>query len=217
MWKNILSYFWELTERKRTNRTKYSLSLMLTLQLLWIMSWRTTERWICRFVEDNEEELLKELSIKEKSLPKRSTIRDALKQINYEEVSLKFIEWSSQYTEIKKDDWISWDWKTIRWSSKWENNSSQQNFLSLVSFFVWRSKQVVWAWKIETKKESEIPKVKELIKLLWLEWAIFTLDALHCQKDTVETIIETKNNYVIWVKWNQPKLKKEIKKTSIND
>ena len=33
-----------------------------------------------------------------------------------------------------------------------------------------------------------------------------------CQKETVKTIVETKNHYIVWVKWNQPKLKKKIEK-----
>ena len=34
----------------------------------------------------------------------------------------------------------------------------------------------------------------------------FTLDALHCQKETVEVIIATENDYLIAVKKNQPRL-----------
>src|SRR3989339_386302 len=43
------------------------------------------------------------------------------------------------------------------------------------------------------------------------EWC--SLDALHCQKDTVKTIVKSKNHYVIGVKGNQKKLYSRIKKT----
>lgn len=66
--------------------------------------------------------------------------------------------------------------------------------------------------KIENKKESEIPVVQKLIKMLDLEGVTFTLDSLHCQKETVKTIIETGNNYIIQVKKNQPNLYKTLKK-----
>ena len=35
---------------------------------------------------------------------------------------------------------------------------------------------------MESKKESEIYVVRELIELLDLSGAVFTMDALHCQK-----------------------------------
>ena len=67
--------------------------------------------------------------------------------------------------------------------------------------------------KIENKKESEIPVVRKLIKLLDLEGVTFTMDALHCQKATVKEIIGSKNNYIIQVKGNQSKLYETLKKT----
>jgi predicted transposase YbfD/YdcC len=52
----------------------------------------------------------------------------------------------------------------------------------LVSVFSVQRGIVLGCKKIENKKESEIPKVQELIKALDIEGEIFTLDALHCQK-----------------------------------
>ena len=71
--------------------------------------------------------------------------------------------------------------------------------------------------KINTKKENEIPTVRELIQLLDLEGVIFTLDALHCQVETVKIIVESRNDYVIGVKGNQPKLFEQVKKTPKKD
>jgi predicted transposase YbfD/YdcC len=46
---------------------------------------------------------------------------------------------------------------------------------------------------------------------LGLKGAVFTLDALHCQKKTVKSIIDSGNDYVIAVKGNQPHLLQTIK------
>ena len=53
--------------------------------------------------------------------------------------------------------------------------------------------------------------MKELIEALGLKDVVFTLDALHCQKKTVEVIVESGNDYVIQVKENQPSLLNAIK------
>lgn len=79
-------------------------------------------------------------------------------------------------------------------------SKAQQRFISLVTIFSSKQKQILLAGKINNKKESEIPKVKDLIKMLDLTGVIFTLDALHCQKDTTKIIVESGNDYCIWGK-----------------
>jgi len=73
-----------------------------------------------------------------------------------------------------------------------------------------KNKKVLWAKAINTKKENEIPAVKELIEMLWLKWVVFTIDALHCQKKTAKAIVKGWNHYILWVKGNQKNLKKKI-------
>ena len=51
-----------------------------------------------------------------------------------------------------------------------------------------------------------------MIKALDLEGVIFTLDALHCQKETVKLIKESGNDYVIGLKGNQKNLLNKVKK-----
>ena len=109
-------------------------------------------------------------------------------------------------------DWLWIDGKVICWTVENPNNEYQK-YTSLVSAFSAKKKQVLWVWLVWTDKKSEIPVVKNLIKDLWLEWVVFTMDALHCQKDTTKVIIESKNDYVLWVKWNQKNLYKALKKT----
>ena len=55
--------------------------------------------------------------------------------------------------------------------------------------------------------------MQQLIKELDLEGIVFTIDALHCQKETTKTIIDNNNDYVIGVKGNQKKLHETLKKT----
>ncbi len=65
-----------------------------------------------------------------------------------------------------------------------------------------KKKQILCLEKIESKKESEIPTVRKLINILDLEVVTFTMDSLHCKKETVKEIVESKNNYIIQVKGN---------------
>ena len=52
-------------------------------------------------------------------------------------------------------------------------------------------------------KSNEIPAVRELLDLMDIKGAIVTLDAMHCQKDTMAKIAENKADYVVQLKGNQ--------------
>ena len=52
-------------------------------------------------------------------------------------------------------------------------------------------------------KSNEIPAVRELIEMLNIEGMVVTADAMHCQKETAETIINNKGDYVLQLKANQ--------------
>ena len=108
-------------------------------------------------------------------------MRGVIQNVDFDQLEDIFYRWSLKQIKIRKGEWINIDGKAI--SSTLDGHKDKfQNFISLVTCFVNKKKQVLKVGKIENKKESEIPKVKELIEKLNLEGVIFTMDALHCQK-----------------------------------
>ena len=63
---------------------------------------------------------------------------------------------------------------------------------------------------MENKKKSEIATVQELLEILDLKGVVFTFDALHCQKKTLDGIVDSGNDYLVKVKGNQANLYKAI-------
>jgi predicted transposase YbfD/YdcC len=63
---------------------------------------------------------------------------------------------------------------------------------------------------------NEITAVPELLKLLELEGAIVTYDAMGCQKEIAEAIRDQGADYVLAVKENQPRLYEDILTTMEN-
>lgn len=59
-------------------------------------------------------------------------------------------------------------------------------------------------------KSNEIPAVQELLKELNIKGHIVVADALNCQKETAEIIVNQKADYLLCVKDNHPNLKKDI-------
>lgn len=56
------------------------------------------------------------------------------------------------------------------------------------------------------EKSNEIPAVPELLKLMELSGATVTLDAMHCQVETAQAILDAEAGYILVVKGNQPGL-----------
>jgi len=55
-------------------------------------------------------------------------------------------------------------------------------------------------------KSNEIPSVRTLLKVLDVTGAVVTLDAMHTQTDTAQTIVQAGGDYVLTVKANQKTL-----------
>lgn len=120
-----------------------------------------------------------------------------------------FSKWAKKYVDINENDYLSMDGKAIGGTVINPHNKFQQ-YTNLVSVFSNKRKQVIALDKVDDKG-GEISIVKRLIMELDLENVVFTLDALHCQKNTTETIIKSNNDYIIGVKGNQKKLNAQIK------
>lgn len=63
---------------------------------------------------------------------------------------------------------------------------------------------------MNNKETSEIQYLEDLLDILDSKGVTFSLDALHCQKKTLDKIVEKGNNYLVKVKNHQKKLFKAI-------
>jgi hypothetical protein len=212
MSKNLYERLQEIKDFRRKQGREHHLAKTLMIVIMAIMSGYTGERAKGDFVKRNRKSLIKALRIRKKKLPSYQTIARILENVGFEELTHVFKEWAQEKVNIAEKEWISMDGKGISGTVKSVHNS-EQNFTNLVTVFASKQKVAISVGKVDSKS-NEIPLVKKLIQELDLEGVIFTLDALHCQKETTKTIIESKNDYVIGVKNNQPKLMRTIKKTS---
>lgn len=207
---NLYDQLSKLEDFRRAQGRVHELRRVLIIVIMAVMSGYKGLRPMKDFVEKNRRELLELFQPKNDKLPSRKTIGRVLQNVDFEEFTKIFHAWAIRYVKINNKDWLSVDGKVIGGTV---DDIIKQNFINLVSVFASKRKQVIMAGKIKSGKESEIPKVRELIKMLGLEDIIFTIDALHCQTETTKTIIESKNDYVLGVKGNQPKLYRQLKKT----
>ena len=209
---NLFKLLSDLDDFRRGQGRMHSLPMVLLIFVMASMSGFNGFRPTGDFIEKHRQELIRLFKPKNNRLPSFQTIARILENIDFDKLTDIFHQWASARIAIKKFEWCSLDGKAIGGTVK-NPHSHHQQFTSLVSVFVSKQKQVLATGKVELGKKSEIETVKQLIEMLDLKGAVFSLDALHCQKDTVKTIVKSKNHYVIGVKGNQKKLYNRVKKT----
>lgn len=133
-----------------------------------------------RFAASNEEELVKALGLKH-GVPCYFTFRSVLVGLDNNLLVSKFIDWVKGYS-AGQDDWIALDGKSISATSK-DSHSSLQNFVSVVSAFGSKSGLVYGMESFENGKKCEPDALRELLGKLGLQGKVFTMDALHTQKN----------------------------------
>jgi predicted transposase YbfD/YdcC len=208
MSKSIIDYLKEVPDPRGSQGSRDDLWQILLIIIMGIMSGHTTYRELERFVERHRRSLIKLLALKQGTAPSYSTLRRMMIDVDYAKLNSAFNNWA-QEQPMARGAAIAGDGKSLRNTvSNAENN--QQNFISMISLFSQQQGVVVATAIMENKKESEICVIQQLLVQLNLENHVFTMDALHCQKKTVEEIVERNNDYIIKVKKINQNCKKQL-------
>lgn len=183
MKRSLIEFLKELPDHRRRAGQRHSLDIGLIIIIMSIMSGYNGIRAIGDFAERNKKELIKALKPLKPRVPSFSTFRRILMQVDFKDLKEIFYKWSLQYVEISKEDYYSIDGKSIR-STLSNYSNDMQDFISIVTVFSQKRKQVLTQQKYHNKKTSEIGIVQELLEELDLEGKTITMDALHCQKNS---------------------------------
>ena len=203
---NLYEELSNLTDKRRKEGKRHAIELIVILAILVTMSGYYGFRATGDFIKRNYDELISYFKPKKNRLPSYSTIGRVIANIDFNELKKILEKWSKKYIQIKEKDWISLDGKSIRGTIPEE----EHKFVNLVSMFLTKEK-LVYATGIVEEKSNEIPKVQELIDNFPGKKVVYCMDALHCQKKTIELIIKNMCYYVLQVKNNQKKLFKKVK------
>jgi predicted transposase YbfD/YdcC len=113
-----------------------------------------------------------------------------------------FMDWIEAVEELTEGQVIAVDGKTLRRS---HDRSEGKKALQMVSAWATANGVVLGQRKVDGES-NEITAVPELLDTLEIAGCIVTLDAIHCQTETIETVVEKEADYVVPVKENQPRL-----------
>lgn len=136
-------------------------------------------------------------------IPSHDTLSDVMGRINREAFSEAFSAWM-QAGLPHLGQQIAIDGKTLRGSR------GEEKPIHLMSAFATQARLVLAAQAVPDK-ENEITAIPDLLAQLNLAGAVVTMDAMGCQKEIAQAIVERKADYVLALKKNHPTLYDDVK------
>ena len=139
-------------------------------------------------------------------IPSHDTFSRVFRLVDAGGFQRRFMGWVEQHFRIPRGQVVAVDGKTARGS---KDSFQGQEAIHLVS--AWASETgVLLGQRQIDEKSNEITAVPELLKLLFIKGCIVTVDALNCQKDIAQTVIEREADYVFALKANHPQLYQDV-------
>ena len=200
----IGSYFQSLTDPRHSKNRKHRLLDIAVLALCGVISGCDGPTAIHRWAV-NRETWLKSILPLANGIPSRDCIRRLLLALRPAAFQECFRAWIA---DALPDDpagprrLIAIDGKSCRGSRDGANGLGALHVVS-----AWASEEGVALGQVAADDTSnEIPAIPVLLEQIGLADAIVTIDAMGCQKDICEQIVEGGGDFVIAVKGNQPTL-----------
>lgn len=200
----ITEYFSELEDPRRYNR-RHKLMDILVIAICAAIGGADGWEDIELFGETKEEWLREFLELPH-GIPSRHTFSRVFAVLDAEQFQSCFVQWVQAVDSVTEGQIIAADGKALRRS---HDRSLGKKALYMVSAWASGNGLVLGQRKVDDKS-NEITAIPELLDMMEIAGCIVTLDALHCQTGTVETIIEKQADYVLPVKENQPRLLETI-------
>lgn len=139
-------------------------------------------------------------------IPSHDTFGRVFARLDPAQFEQSFLSWVGAVFSVTAGEVVAIDGKTLRRS---HDRSNGKEAIHLVSAWATANHLVLGQHKIDDKS-NEITAIPELLRLLMLNGCIVTIDAMGCQTEIAEQIVDQEADYVLAVKENQPHLLEDI-------
>ena len=143
-------------------------------------------------------------------IPAHDTFGDVFARLNPEAFERCFREWMASMVQLAGGKLVAIDGKSLRRS--FEHGWDKSGMAHMVSAFVEVNHMVFAQVKTEGKGQ-ELSAIHKLLEVLDLEGATVTIDALGCQKEVAQQILDAHGQYILQAKDNQPTLLAKLQVT----
>jgi predicted transposase YbfD/YdcC len=206
----FLNYFNDLPDARQSGKVKYPLEEILLLCLLAVVAGAETITDIARFGR-HKLAFLRRFRPFADGTPAHDHLGDILATLDPEPFERCFVAWVAAQTGVSAEV-VAIDGKTVRRSGSKTSKKKKdpKGPIHIVSAFAARQRLVLGQVKVG-EKSNEIVAIPKLLRMLAIEGAVVTIDAMGCQRDIAQTIIDKKADYILALKGNQGTLKDDVK------
>ena len=206
---SFMEHFISLQDpRKATHNKRHKMMDILVLTILAIICGADTWVEVEEFGEAKEEWLKTFLELPN-GIPSHDTFGNFFSRLNASQLEASFLNWVKSLVKLSEGEIIAIDGKTLRGS---RDKGKGRSAIHMVSAWASQNRMVLGQRKIDDKS-NEITAIPELLRMLDINKATVTIDAIGCQKKIAEQIIHQGGDYVLAVKENQGALFAKIEST----
>lgn len=200
----FLNHFKDLPDPRQRGKVIYPLDEVLLLCLLAVLAGAESFVDIALFGE-RKLDFLRRFRPFRDGTPSHDQLGDIFATLDATRFQQCFVSWVAALTGAAADV-IAIDGKTVRRSFQRKGAKAP---IHMVSAFAARQRLVLGQVKV-AEKSNEIVAIPALLDMLAIEGAIVSIDAMGCQRDIAEKIVDKKADYVLALKGNQGTLREDV-------
>ncbi len=190
----------DLPDPRSSHGRVHPLPAVLGLVVLAVLMGRKSLKSIARFGRQHGPPLAHALGFRRGKTPAASTLSRTLRRFEAPQLEALLSRWIQGRIEPTPFQHISLDGKTLR--GRRDGDVPGQHLVAAYAPAV----QAVLAQVRVDSKTNEHKAALELLGILPLEGKVVVGDAMFCQRDLAEHVVDAKGDYVLVVKDNQPGL-----------
>ena len=199
----FLDYFEDLPDPRMCGKVNYPMPELLLLSLCAMIcgceSWLDIEKY-----GKTKIEYLRQFLPFENGTPSDDTLRRFFRSLDPDAFQERFIAWATSLLGDEKAQQIAVDGKKLRGSNKYD-----ETMRHLVSAFCCEG-EIVLGHVLTSDKSNEITAIPELLRWLDLNGTLVSIDAMGCQYEIGNQIIDKGGDYLFGLKENQPNLYNDV-------
>jgi predicted transposase YbfD/YdcC len=207
----VLPYFDALEDPRSLINRQHPLVSVVVISLMAVLAGASGPTAIARWANMKEDLLVKLLPLP-KGVPQKDVYRRVLSLLKPEAFQACFTAWLSslrakaaEACEVEQPI-LAVDGKTLRRSHDQSNNLGPLHSVS-----IWATELGLSLGQVATaEKSNEITAIPELLRLVDIQGAIITIDAMGTQTAIAKQIVDQKADYLLVLKGNQETTHKEI-------